>query len=95
MIETSISGTNSNLERSLYLSALATKEQYISNAITYDVKESKLFQNWLDVSRLSSLSGKTCTEVAFATSKGPLHKYTQELVNLGNPWDTIKIKLRE
>ena len=73
---------------------MAAREHYISTATTYDDKDSKLFQNWLDdVSRLSSLSGKTCNEVAVATSKGPLHKYTQELVNLGNPWNTIKIKL--
>ena len=67
-IENSINGTNSNLQRSLHLSALAAKEHYISNTTTCDGKNSKLFQNWLDdVSRPSSLSGKTCNEVAVAT----------------------------
>ena len=84
--ENSNNGTNSTLERTLHLSNMAAREHYISNAKTCDGKDSKLFQNWLDdVSRLSLLSGKTCNKVAVATSKGPLHKYTQELVNLGNP----------
>ena len=95
-IENFISGTNSTLERTLHLSTTAAREHYISNTTTYDGKDSKLFQNWLDdVSRLSSLSCKTCNEVAVAISKDPLLKYTQELVNLGNPWDTVKIKLRD
>ena len=43
-----MNGTKSNLEGSLHLSVLAAKEHYISNATTYDGKNSKFFQNLLD-----------------------------------------------
>ena len=96
-IENSISSNNSNLEKTLLLSSLlASREQYISGASTCDGKDPSKCKIWLDdVARLSTLSGKACNEVASATSKGPLYRYTQEFVNVGHAWDTIKIKLKE
>ena len=77
-------------------SLLASGEQYISGASTCDGKDPSTFKIWLDdVARLSTLSGKACNEVASTTSKGPLYRYTKELVRAGHAWDTIKIKLKE
>ena len=43
-IENSITGATSTFEKCLLLSALTSKEYYISNATTYDGKDSILFQ---------------------------------------------------
>ena len=95
-IENHINTTNTNFEKTLLVNTLASKEHYISGASICDGKDTKAFKAWLDdINRLSSLSGKTCSEVASATSKGPLNKYVQELINAGYAWDAIKIKLRE
>ena len=85
-IENSISSNNSNLDKTLLLSSLlASRELYISGASTCDGKDPSTFKIWLDdVASLSTLSGKACNEAASATSKGPLYRYTQELVNAGH-----------
>ena len=61
----------------------SAKEHYISSAKTYDGKDCKDFNNWLEsVYRLSRISGKDLIEVALATSTGPLHKHISELMAL-------------
>ena len=91
-IENTISSNNSNLEKTLLLSSIpASGEHYISGATTSDGKDPSSFKIWLDdVARLSTLSGKACNKAASVTSKCPLYRYTQELVNAGHAWDTIK-----
>ena len=70
----SINSNNYNLEQTLLLSSLFTpREQYIRGASICDSKDPSAFKNWRDVCRLSTLSGKTCNEVASAPSNGPLH----------------------
>ena len=74
----------------------SAKEHYISSAKTYDGKDCKEFNNWLEsVYRLSRISGKDLIEVALATSTGPLHKHISELMALGIDWDVIKNKVQE
>ena len=51
---------------------LASKEHYISSANTYDGQDLKLFQSWLDdIVRQATVSGKTQTDIAISTSRGP------------------------
>ena len=72
------------------------KEQYIISAETYDEKDPKEFNNWLDnVNRLSRISGKDHLDVAISTSIGQLHKYSSELMGLGLNWDMIKTMIQE
>ena len=67
------------------------KEHYISSVKTYDGKDAKEFNNWLDnVNRLSRISGKYHIDVAISTSIGQLHKYISELMGSGLNWDMIK-----
>ena len=88
-------GVSDKLEKSLHLfsSTIAHnleqntalyKEHYISSAKTYDGKDPKEFNNWLDnVNRLSRISGNNQLDVAIETSIGQLHKYISELVGSG------------
>ena len=74
----------------------SSKEHYISNAKTYDGKDPKEFNQWLEsVSRLSRISGKDLLKVAMAISTGPLHRHISELMALGIDWDIIKSKIQE
>ena len=80
----------------LQQSVTSSKEHYISSAKTYDGKDPKEFNQWLEsVSRLSRISGKDLLEVAMAISTGPLHKHISELMALGIDWDIIKSKIQE
>ena len=73
-----------------------SKEHYLSNAKPCDGKDPKEFGTWLDdVSRLATISGKDQAEVAMAISRGPLHKYINELYSSGLIWASIKPKLQE
>ena len=80
----------------LQQSVTSSKEHYISNAKTYDGKDPKEFNQWLEsVSRLSRISGKDLLEVAMAISTGALHRHISELMALGIDWDIIKSKIQE
>ena len=69
----------------------SSKEHYISSAKTYDGKDPKEFNSWLDsVNRLSRISDKELIAVAVATSTDQLHKHISELMSLGLNWDAIK-----
>ena len=72
------------------------KEHYISSAKTYDGKDPKGFNNWLDnVNMLSQISGKDHLDVAISTSIGQLHKYISEFMASGLKWDMIKTMIQE
>ena len=74
----------------------SAKEYYISSTKTYDGKDCKEFNNWLEsVYRLSRISDRDLIEVALATSTGPLHKHISEFMALGIDSDVIKNKVQE
>ena len=94
--EKSILIQNSAIVQSLQQNRASSKEHYISSAKTYDGKDPKEFNGWLDsVTRLSRISDKELIEVAVATSTGQLHKYISELMGLGLNWDAIKGMIQE
>ena len=71
-------GTQSALKQNLLQSILASKEDCINSANTYDDKDQGLFQNWLDyMSCLPSNSGTTQDEIAVSNSKVSLQKFVQ------------------
>ena len=83
-IEKSLHLFSSAIAHNLEQNTALYKEHYISSAKTYDGKDPKEFNNWLDnVNRLSRISGKNQLDVAIATSIGQLHKYISELVGSG------------
>ena len=93
--EKSILIQNSAVVQSLQQNKASSKGHYISSAKTYDGKDPKEFNTWLDsVNRLSRISDKELIEVAVATSTGQLHKHISELTSLGlscNAIDARKI----
>ena len=77
--EKSILIQNSAIVQSLQQNKASSKEHYISSAKTYDGKDPKEFNSWLDsVNRLSRTSDKELIEVAVAT---PLANFTNTLVS--------------
>ena len=87
---------NEIISQSLEQNKTSAKEHYVSSAKTFDGKDPKEFNDWLEnVSRLSRISGKDLPEVALATSTGHLHKYISELMGLGFDWKVIKSKTQE
>ena len=75
---------------------MASQKHYISSANTYDWKDPKLFQSWInDIVGLATFSGKTQTDIAMSTYRGSLHKYVQDLITSNTPWESMKTKLRE
>ena len=84
------------LQDQMRQSQSASKEQYLSNAKPCDGKDPKEFGTWLDdVSRIATISGKDQAEVVMAISRGPLHKYINDLYSSGLIWASIKPKLQE
>ena len=74
--EKSLYHLSSTIAHNLEQNTALHKEHYISSAKTYDGKDPKDFNNWLDnVNRLPRISGKTQLDVAIATSISQLHKY--------------------
>ena len=89
--ESFISLLSSTIAHNLNQNTALHKEHYISSAKTYDGKDPKEFNNWLDyVNRLSRISGKYYFDVAISTSIGQLHKYISKLMGSGLNWDIIK-----
>ena len=87
---------NSAIVQSLQQNKTSSKEHYISSAKTYDGKDPKGFNSWLDsVNRLSRISDKELIEVAVATSTGQLHKHNSELMSLGLNRNAIKGMIQE
>ena len=87
---------NEIISQSLEQNKTSAKEHYISSAKTFDGKDPKEFNDWLEnVNRLSRISGEDLLEVALATSTGHLHKYISELIGLGFDWKVIKSKTQE
>ena len=87
---------NSAIVQSLQQNKASSTKHYISSAKTYDGKDPKEFNSWLDsVNRLSRISDKELIEVAVATSTGQLHKHISELMSLGLNWDAIKGMIQE
>ena len=81
---------NEIISQSLEQNKTSAKEHYISSAKTFDGKDPKEFNNWLEnVNRLSRISGKDLLEVSLATSTGHLHKYISEHMGLGFDWKVI------
>ena len=94
--ESFISLLSSTIAHNLKQNTALHKEHYISSAKTYDGKDPKEFNNWLDnVNRLSQISGKDHLDVAISTSIGQLHKYISELMGSGLNWDMIKTMIQE
>ena len=84
------------LQETLRQSQSASKEHYLSNVKSCDGKDLKEFGTWLnDISMLATICDKNPKEVAFAISKGTLHKYINELVSSGMSWLPIKAQLQE
>ena len=87
---------NEIISQSLEQNKTSAKEHYISSAKTFDGKNPKEFNDWLEnVNRLSRISGKDLLEVALVTSTGHFHKYISELMGLGFDWKVIKSKTQE
>ena len=79
-----ISLLSSTIAHNLKQNTVLHKEHYIGSAKTYDGKDPKEFNNWLDnVNRLSKISGKVHLDVAISTSIGQLHKYISERMGSG------------
>ena len=96
MMHNSITSQCSVLQDQMRQSQSASKEHYLSNAKPCDGKDPKEFGTWLDdISRLATISGRDQAEVAMAISRGPLHKYINELYSSGLIWASIKPKLQE
>ena len=84
------------LQETLMQSQSVSKENYLSNAKSCNGKDPKEFGMCLDdISRLATICNKNPMEVAFAISKGTLHKYINELVSSGMSWLPIKAQLQE
>ena len=82
------------IQESLALSANSFREHYLSAAKPCDGKDPKEFEHWLDdVQRLATLTKKSPVDVAFATSRGSLHRHVRELHNNGSTWEAIKTQL--
>jgi hypothetical protein len=95
-LSTSLIQQNDTLKDSIYQGHLDSKEQYLSNAKMCDGSNHDDFSTWLDdVSRLSLIANKKPELVAATTSRGPLHKYVDELTDFNLPWLSIKAKLQE
>ena len=87
---------NEIISLSLEQNKTSVKEHYISSAKTFDGKDLKEFNDWLEnVNRLSRISGKDLLKVTLAASTGHLHKYISELMGLGFDWKVIKSKTQE
>ena len=94
--ENFISLLSSTLAHNLKQSTALHKEHYISSAKTYDGKDPKEFNKWLDnVDRISRISGKDHLDIAISTSMGQLYKYISELTDSGLNWDMIKPLIQE
>ena len=94
--ETVISLLSSTIEHTLKQNTALHKEHYISSVKTYDGKEPKEFNKWLDnVDRLSRILNREHLDIAISTSVGQLYKYISELTNLGLNWDIIKPLIQE
>ena len=74
--ETVISLLSSTIEHTLKQNTALHKEHYISSAKTYDGKDPKEFNKWLDnVDRLSRILNRDHLDIAISTSVGQLYKY--------------------
>ena len=94
--ETVISLLSSTIEHTLKQNTALHKEHYISSAKTYDGKDPKEFNKWLDnVDRLSRILNRDYLDIAISTSVGQLYKYKSELTDSGLNWDTIKPLIQE
>ena len=94
--ETGISLLSSTIEHTLRQNTALHKEHYISSAKTYDGKDPKEFNKWLDnVDRLSRILNRDHLDIAISTSLGQLYKYISELTDLGLNWDMIKPLIQE
>ena len=89
--ESFISLLSSTLAHNLKQNTVLHKEHYISSAQTYDGKDPKEFNKWLDnVDRISRISSRDHLDIAISTSIGQLYKYISELTDSGLNWDMIK-----
>ena len=94
--ESFISLLSSTLEHNLKQNTALHKEHYISSAKTYDGKDPKEFNKWLDnVDRISRISSRDHLDIAISTSIGQLYKYISELTDSGLKWDMIKPLIQE
>ena len=94
--ETVISVLSSTIEHTLKQNTALHKEHYISSAKTYDGKDPKEFNKWLDnVDRLSRILNRDYLDIAISTSVGQLYKYISELTDSGLNWDMIKPLIQE
>ena len=94
--ETVISLLSSTIEHNLKQNTALHKEHYISSAKTYDGKDPKEFNKWLDnVDRISRILSRDHLDIAISTSVGQLYKYISELTDSGLNWDMIKPLIQE
>ena len=94
--ETVISLLSSTIEHTLKQNTALHKEHYISSAKTYDGKDPKEFNKWLDnVDRISRILNRDHLDIAISTSVGQLYKYISELTDSGLNWDMIKPLVQE
>ena len=94
VLNRSVTNQYTVLQETLKQSQSASKEHYLSNAKLCDGKDPKELGVWLsDVSRLATICNKNSMEIAFAISKGTLHKYINELISSGISWLPIKAQL--
>ena len=94
--ESFISLLSSTLAHNLKQNTALHKEHYISSAKTYDGKDPKEFNKWLDnVDRISRISSRDHLDIAISTSVGQLYKYISELTDSGLNWDMIKPLIQE
>ena len=64
------------LNQSFLQQAQASKEHFLSSAKICDGTNPKEFESWLEeISRLTSVSGKTDVEIAIFTSRGSLYNH--------------------
>ena len=94
--ETVISLLSSTIEHTLKQNTALHKEHYISSAKTYDGKDPKEFNKWLDnVDRISRILNRDHLDIAISTSIGQPYKYISELTDSGLNWDMIKSLIQE
>ena len=94
--ESFISLLSNTLAHNLKQNTALHKEHYISSAKTYDGKDPKEFNKWLDnVDRISRISSRDHLDIAISTSIGQLYKYISELTDSGLNWDMIKPLIQE
>ena len=94
--ETVISLLSSTIEHTLKQNTALHKEHYISSAKTYDGKDPKEFNKWLDnVDRISRILNRDHLDIAISTSIGQLYKYISDLTDSGLNWDMIKPLIQE